>query len=110
MLTQRGYTYELRKLFKYTTELEPHNSRPYDIALNFYSKKWGGSNRAQKQLLELAIKNNPNSEWVEEIRKKWAPNISISSSSPYIWILALLIFGLIIAFFIYRRNNTGFSI
>ncbi len=107
MLTQRGYTYELRKLFKYSTELEPHNNRPYDIALNFFSKKWGGSDQAQKRVLELAIKNNPNSEWVEELRKRWAPNISTSSSSLYIWIVVLLGIGLLIAFLIYRRNTNN---
>ncbi len=71
MRTIGEYSPELIDCFYRAIELEPHNKDVYATALNFSLPQWGGSIEAQKQIWDLAVKNNHGEPWLEEIRKEY---------------------------------------
>ena len=106
MTIQSGYSSELMDFFHEAIQVEPHNRIPYNIALNFSARKWGGSDKAQQYVLEQAIKNNPDVGWTDEIRERWAPELSLPIPSfVKLLIIILLIIILVVAYFIYRKYS-----
>ena len=106
MLALNGYSYELVQLFNEIIEIEPNNYYAYRIPLNFSARKWGGSVQKQEYILEKARLNNPDADWVEDLRKKFAPDVKEHTSPVMVFMLTILAFvAFVIGFIVYKKMN-----
>ena len=65
------YNPKLLKCFYKAVELAPHDSSVYRAGMNFSQPQWGGSEEAVKKIWDLAVKNNPDASWPEDLRKEF---------------------------------------
>ncbi len=106
MLAQNGYSYELLQLFNEIIEIEPHNYYAYSIPLDFSARKWGGSVKKQEYILEKARLNNPDADWVEDMRKELAPDVKVPTSPILVFMLIIIaLIVLFVGFILYRKMN-----
>jgi tetratricopeptide (TPR) repeat protein len=66
-----AYSEEMMTCFYKAIEYGPNNKRAYRAGLNYTLPQWGGSVKAQQEVWNLAVKNNPNAPWLEELRREY---------------------------------------
>ena len=107
-----GFSENLIEVFDKAVSLAPDDASIYETALNFSSKKWGGTTKARKHIIELAIKNNPEEAWPAAMRNHFMSDFDGSKEGlgpsaferylkkvidhPYTWKLILICIGLIL--------------
>ncbi len=65
-----GFTDELMATFDKAVEVAPNNRYIYENALNYSTGRWGGNAAARKHIIAAAEKHNPDSAWIEPMRRR----------------------------------------
>lgn len=91
MSSLASYSQQLMVLFEEAVAIAPHQRGVYSVPLHYSAPKWGGGLDVQRYILEQAKKNNPDAKWIEEIRKKSAPDVDLFWTPTLVWSVLFLI-------------------
>jgi len=64
----------LMEVFRRAVVLAPNDAMLYTKAMNYANPQWGGTPAMREEIYETARARNPGADWVDDMRKNWAPD------------------------------------